>query len=472
MVFTSLEFLFIFLPIVLAVCFILPKKIRNYWLLIVSLIFYMFGEGQLVLLMIGSIVFNYIMALLIEKCRNIKGFDLSRIFLVFDIAGNVIVLFILKYMNFTTGLLSKLFPESITVTNIILPLGISFFTFQAMSYVIDVYRGTKAQINPAKVGLYISLFPQLVAGPIIRYSDIEHQINERKITYVSFSSGVLRFIRGFNKKVLIANGIAELADFAWQTPDRTVLAAWLGAIAYAIQIFFDFAGYSDMAIGLGHMFGFEFPENFNYPYISKTISEFWRRWHISLGSWFRDYVYIPLGGSKVDSKWRVVFNLAVVWLITGIWHGANWTFILWGAGYGILIIFEKLFNTETRMKSWNNGKTILYQIATLLMVCFGWVVFRSESLEVAFGYFGSMFGLMDNAFADKRTLFMFKESIVILIAGIIGSMPVFKYIREKMQPKVQSIWDNITYAVQFLLFIVSVSFLIIGEHNPFIYFNF
>ena len=321
MLFTSLEFLLFFFPVTLGVYFLLPRGggARNYWLLLASLFFYAWGEPTFVLVMICSILLNYFMALHIEELK--AGSRGRKGLLTLTVLLNLGILFIFKYMNFATRNLRAVFPmlqSIVPQTNFVLPIGISFFTFQALSYVIDVYRGIPAQKNPGYLGLYISLFPQLIAGPIVRYTTIMDQMERREITWDSFSDGMLRFLYGFNKKMLLSNLLAEVADAAFGVGELSVAMAWLGAIAYTLQIYFDFSGYSEMAIGLGRMFGFRFLENFNYPYISKTVTEFWRRWHISLGSWFRDYVYFPLGGSRVKSRIRLVFNLAVVWLATGI----------------------------------------------------------------------------------------------------------------------------------------------------------
>ena len=343
MLFTSLEFLFMFFPITMGINYLLPQKARNYWLLVMSLLFYSWGEPSFVIVMIISIMFNYFMAIRVAETE--RGDAHSKRMLAVAIIGNLGLLFVYKYMNFTTGVIHSVFPftqELFEQTQLVLPIGISFFTFQSLSYVVDVYRGEPVQKNPFYVALYVSLFPQLIAGPIVRYTTVAEEINCRAVNSDMLTNGMYRFIKGFNKKVLLANVLSIVADSAFETKELTVLLAWVGIICYALQIYFDFSGYSEMAIGIGLMLGFKFLENFNYPYISKTITEFWRRWHMSLGTWFRDYLYFPLGGSRVKTKRRLVFNLAVVWLATGIWHGASWNFILWGALYGVLLIFEKL----------------------------------------------------------------------------------------------------------------------------------
>ncbi|MDD3926872.1 MAG: MBOAT family protein, partial [bacterium] len=350
MLFSSSVFIFLFLPVTILVYYALIKNrpLQNILLLIVSLLFYAWGEPWFVFVMIGSIISNWFFGLLIDKHRDSPA--KVKFLLVAMLAFNLSVMFIFKYLVFALVNINGLLKTHITVPDITLPIGISFFTFQAMSYVLDVYRKKgDVQINPLNVGLYISFFPQLIAGPIVRYQTIAEMINGRKENFDDFSQGVCRFIVGLAKKILLANTLALVADKAFSLPagELSVTFAWLGAIAYAFQIFFDFSGYSDMAIGLGKMFGFHFDENFNYPYISKSVSEFWRRWHISLGTWFRDYVYFPLGGSRVTSRGRLVLNLFIVWLLTGIWHGANWTLIIWGLYYFVFITTEKLTGLDS-----------------------------------------------------------------------------------------------------------------------------
>ncbi len=471
MLFSSLEFILFFLPITLGGYYLLPKAARNYWLLLVSLFFYAWGEPSFVLVMIFSIAFNYFIALRIEEFE--RGTKWRKLFLVISLAANIGLLFIFKYMNFALDTL-RLFVPSAPVSDIVLPIGISFFTFQIMSYVIDVYRGIPAQHNIAYVGLYISFFPQLIAGPIVRYTTIMEEISERRATKDDFAQGILRFLRGMSKKILLSNVLAELVYVAFSAEKPSVCMAWLGAIAYTLQIFFDFSGYSDMAIGMGRMFGFHIPENFNYPYLSGTVSEFWRRWHISLGSWFRDYVYFPLGGSRVASRWRLAFNLAVVWLLTGIWHGANWTFILWGCLHGLVIIIEKLTGLPQRLEKHTAARWV-YHLFTLLVVVVGWVIFNSSSLHSALNYCKAMFGLGGAAFADNTFAFYIKEYAVTIIAALLCSTPVFKILRERVEQRGEGAvltCNGVAYAVQLVLFVVCISALVIGAYNPFIYFNF
>ena len=467
MLFSSSTFIFLFLPIVIFVYYVFLRKhrsLQNIFLLIASLIFYAWGEVLFVFVMILSIVANYFFGLFIYKAQTEK---FRKLFLVFAVVFNLSVLFIFKYLVFTVTNINLLFQAEISVPDIALPIGISFFTFQAMSYVIDVYRGVDVQKNILNVGLYISFFPQLIAGPIVRYETVAQQIVYRKETFDDFSDGVCRFIIGLGKKVLLANSLAVVADAAFDgnISNTSASFAWLGAIAYTMQIFFDFSGYSDMAIGLGRMFGFKFLENFRYPYISSSITEFWRRWHISLGTWFRDYVYFPLGGSRVKRKSRLVFNLFVVWLLTGIWHGANWTFIIWGLLYFVLLTFEKLtgFNKLSKLK-------IIRHIYTLLIVVLGWVIFRSDTLIDALNYLGVMFG-SNGVFFDTFTLFYCKENIVYFVLGVICCTPVIMFFYHKIIKK-WKVAPVIASCSLIVIAMLSIIYTIKGTYNPFIYFNF
>lgn len=478
MLFSSLEFIFIFLPVTVGINLLLRGRARNYWLLACSLLFYAWGEPSFVFVMIGSILLNYLLALLIERFRQLVGW--KRALLVLDILCNLTILFIFKYLNFVTRTVRSWFPGMVPLipqTSILLPIGISFFTFQALSYVIDVYRGSSAQKNPAYLGLYISLFPQLIAGPIVRYSTIADQIDHRTISLDVFSEGTLFFLRGFNKKILLANVLSEVADFAFGASDATISLAWLGALCYTLQIYFDFGGYSDMAIGLGKMLGFQFEKNFDYPYISRTVTEFWRRWHISLGSWFRDYVYFPMGGSRVKSKALLARNLFVVWLLTGIWHGAEWTFILWGLLYGLLIMIEKFSGIPQKLEApgHRSGK-ILYRAFTLLMVLLGWVLFRSDNLTQAGAYLRTMFGLNHRELWDDTVIFYLRDYGRALLVGLLCSTPVFSWLKKKASGDRKggraAVAEAVSWTLQLALFLCSVGALLMGAHNPFIYFNF
>jgi len=491
MLFSSTVFLFIFLPAVLAVYYVCKghRRVQNTVLCLFSLFFYAWGEPYFVLVMMLSIVINWALGLAIADSLNYiagrhdgsgESGRRAKLFLTLDVILNLALLFVFKYLGFAIECINDIAHTELLVPEITLPIGISFFTFQAMSYVIDVYRGNgKAQRNILNVALYISFFPQLIAGPIVRYETVAEQIENRRESISGFSAGVVRFIVGLGKKIIIANNLALVADAAfgvasglsatWLGHDVELGAgmAWLGALAYTFQIFFDFSGYSDMAIGLGKMFGFEFLENFNYPYISASVTDFWRRWHISLSTWFRDYLYIPLGGSRC-SKGRNLLNLFIVWFLTGIWHGANYTFIVWGLMYFVLLAFERAFGMT-------EGSPVGH-IYTLLFVIMGWVIFRASSLSEAFYYIGCMFssGTTGNMF-----LFYLREYAVYFILAIIASVPVVPAIKKRLigsgghTSESQPVWWQIVSGtVLVVIFAISVSFIVKGSYNPFIYFNF
>lgn len=484
MLFTSIIFLYYFLPILLLIYFISKNSIKNYVLLSASLLFYAWGEPKFVFLMVIMIIMNYFIGLAIDKEKTKNDWienlniqpkkDYSNVYLIFGIVLNLSVLGYFKYSMFFIENFNNIFNTSITINTIKLPIGISFFTFQAMSYIIDVYRNDgKVQKNLANLMLYISLFPQLIAGPIVRYSTVDDQIRERNETASLFASGVNRFIIGLGKKILLSNNMAIIADRAFNAvadgSEVSVAFAWAGIVCYTLQIYFDFSGYSDMAIGLGKMFGFEFLENFNYPYISKSISEFWRRWHISLGSWFRDYVYIPLGGNRC-SIGRNVFNLSVVWFLTGFWHGANWTFIMWGVYFGVFIILEKYILKDIL----TNIPDAIMMIITFFLVVLGWVLFRSESIDLAIEYYGVMFGFGNNVlFNESNFMFFIYEYSPIFIISLIGATPLPKIIVNKVFiDKTNSIY--LIFETIFLigLMYICTASLVATDFNPFIYFNF
>jgi alginate O-acetyltransferase complex protein AlgI len=474
MIFSSTIFLFLFLPVTLTGYYLLHRPYRNVFLLLMSLLFYAWGEQKFVVILVLLIVFNYLTALLIGAFRE-KSPAAAKGFLVLAVAGNLLPLFVYKYLDFALTNLNHL-GLALPLTGLLLPLGISFFTFQAISYQADVYRGrVTAQKKPWNVGLYMALFPQLVAGPIVRYQTVAEELVGRRETFADFSEGVRRFLLGLCKKVLLANNMALIADnaFALTDGERSVVYAWIGALAYSFQILFDFSGYSDMAIGLGRMFGFHFLENFNYPYISKSVSEFWRRWHISLGQWFRDYIYFPLGGSRVDRPGRLLFNLFVVWLLTGVWHGASWNFIIWGLLYFLLIAFEKRTGYPKKLSS--PAKRGGYQILTLLAVLLGWVLFRAEGGGAAAGYLASLFGLTGNPLVCYNVLAALREYGFFLLAAVLCATPLFLRLRERVDRLAQpgrSVANLLSVALYLFGFLWAVSFLVMGAHNPFIYFNF
>jgi alginate O-acetyltransferase complex protein AlgI len=470
--FSSSVFIFIFLPFVLFGYYGLfrkSRKCKNIFLTFCSLFFYAWGEPWFVLIMILSIIGNWGFALWIDKIclspppppHKLK----INLVITLMLTMNLGILFVFKYLTFILKNINTHISNSINVPNIVLPIGISFFTFQAISYVIDVYRkDAVVQKNPLNVALYISFFPQLIAGPIVRYQTIAEQIQNRQETFDDFSTGMCRFIVGLGKKMILANTLASVADIAFGTQELSVVMAWQGALAYTFQIFYDFSGYSDMAIGLGRMFGFKFLENFDYPYIAGSITEFWRRWHISLGTWFRDYVYFPLGGSRVKTRWRLIFNLFTVWILTGIWHGANWTFLAWGVMYFLLILFEKISGID--IKKWK----VLGHLYTMFFVIMGWVLFRAPTLSYAFAYMARLFGINANGFLDRNAIFYFNEHKYYYLLAVFFTMPLNKWIKRKIS-------DGKTFSIFYpvgmiLLFVIAISFVVKGSYNPFIYFNF
>lgn len=477
MLFPSVEFIFAFLPIVLMVYFILLRRnvlLKNIWLFAASLFFYAFGEGSFILLMLGEILLDYLLALFLNRSQKRWA---RRTLLSIAIISNIGILGIFKYASFVCVDILHLPPDAVGIAaDIHLPLGISFFTFQALSYVLDVYMGKVAATGSfLNVGLYVSFFPQLVAGPIVRYTDIADAINNRKESIDGFSSGVVRFLIGLSKKVLIANNMALVADAAWKLiiGDRleaSVAMAWLGAISYTLQIYFDFSGYSDMAIGLGKIFGFDFPENFKHPYIATSLTEFWRRWHISLSSWFRDYVYIPLGGSRRGEA-RTYINLMIVWLLTGIWHGANYTFVVWGLLYGILLMIEKVICAHKAIRKQSLIQRIFGHLYTMIVVTLAWVIFRSDSINDAVIYILGMFGRGSGKLVDRVFVAYLKQNICFYIPAIIGCMPILESLELKFGEK-NPIYNVAFGATVLAGFVISVSYIINNGYNPFIYFNF
>jgi len=425
--------------------------------------------------MIVSIMINYLLAVLIGKnC----GSNISKLYLTIAVAVNIGILFTFKYLDFSIKIVNKLFGKELPLKGIALPIGISFFTFQALSYVIDVYRGTvKVQKNPLYVALYISFFPQLIAGPIVRYSTIESQILHRDCNLEMISEGAKRFMLGFGKKVILANNLALVVNNTFGCEDFTkanALYLWLGSLCFSLQIYYDFSGYSDMAIGLGKMFGFKFEENFNHPYIAKSVTDFWRRWHISLSQWFRDYVYIPLGGGRCP-WYRHIFNLFIVWMLTGIWHGADYTFIVWGLGYFIILLIEKYFVKPDTKKS--IVFKVFWRIITLVSVNILWVMFNSKSLHHGIYYIKGMLGLYGNSFSfNEDIMYDLRQYGCFMVLALLFATPIAKVIGNKVLTiKNEKVKKTINVAMPIiygLAFLWGVSFLILGAHNPFIYFNF
>lgn len=457
MLFSGIPFLYYFLPCVLLLYAVTPKKLKNTTLLLSSLVFYAWGEPRLVILMLVTVTIGYVLGLLTEKSVRFK-----KLWLILALVFELGFLVYYKYVDFFIFNFNAVTGLSIPLLQVTLPIGISFYTFQILSYNVDVYRGdVPAQKNPINLAAYISLFPQLIAGPIVRYSDIEKELTNRTHSFEKCAEGARRFILGLSKKILIANILGELCDTFKASDDKSVAFYWMYAIAFSLHIYFDFSGYSDMAIGLGKIFGFTFMENFNYPYISKSATEFWRRWHISLGTWFRDYVYIPLGGSRVG-KVRMLFNLFVVWLLTGFWHGAAWNFIAWGLLYAVLLIVEKLFLLKYLEKS-----KVLSRIYILLFVVLGFVMFNASSMGEAFTYIGSMFGAGDVPLFSAETFYYFRSYIVVFAVAIIGSTPLPKMLVNKA--KFTKYLEPLVFV---LLLAVCTAYLVDGSFNPFLYFRF
>lgn len=466
MLFSSMSFIFLFLPIVCLIYLCSKKELHNAILLIASIIFYAWGEPKYLAIMLLTIIINYGGAIAIDKYKNHK-----KLFLILTIAADLGFLFYFKYFNFVLENINRLFSADIRFIEVILPLGISFYTFQAMSYLIDVYRGEcNVQKNFYKLALYICLFPQLIAGPIVKYHDIADQIESREVNFEKVQYGVKRFIIGLSKKMLIANTLGAIADKIFvQAPDTfSPLIAWLGAFAYSFQLYFDFSGYSDMAIGLGAIFGFKFMENFNYPYISKSISEFWRRWHISLSTWFKQYVYIPLGGNR-EGMSRTCLNLGIVFLLTGIWHGASWTFIVWGIWNGFFIVLEKL--TGFHKTEMHPKLDILKHFYAIFVFVLGWVLFRSESLTYALNYTKNLFGMLHiHDVAYKIWYYIDSYEVIMFIAALACSTPLFKNILNiKKENKLLYGFVNIWLL---FLFLLSSATIAASTYNPFIYFRF
>jgi alginate O-acetyltransferase complex protein AlgI len=483
MLFSEPVFVFLFLPLLFLVYVLTPRVARNTVLLLASLLFYAWGEKSFVLVMLGSIAFNYLVGLLVEAGRA-RG--LHKLFLILGVAGNLGLLAVFKYADFlVTNLnvvLVGLGRQPIHMQPIHLPIGISFFTFQAMSYVIDLYRRqTDVQRNPFRVALYITLFPQLIAGPIVRYQDIARQLAYRAVTHGDFAEGVRRFILGLGKKMLLANVVAVPADqiFAIPTHQLTTPVAWLGAVCYALQIYFDFSGYSDMAIGLGRMFGFRFLENFNYPYISRTVTEFWRRWHMSLSSWFRDYLYIPLGGSRRGTL-RTYLNLVIVFFLCGLWHGASWTFVVWGLFHGLFLVLERLGLARFLA----SRRPALQHAYFLLMLLVSWVVFRCETLSQAGGMLAALAGFAHGSRLEHHlSLYLNAELVIALVVGAIASTPALPYLVRGLRHKRKTLplarrrdFDTLSsigeVALLTVVFLISLSWMAAGTYNPFLYFRF
>ena len=465
MLFTSISFLYYFLPALIIIYFITPKKYKNIILLIASLLFYFYGEPKYVFLMIAEIVIAYIGAILIDKYKN-----QSKNILIITLFIHVFLLIIFKYTDFIIQTINDISNANIKLLNIALPIGISFYTFQIISYVIDVYNGkVKVQKNIINLATYVSLFPQLVAGPIVRYQTVEKELDDRVHSFNNFAYGIRRFSIGLAKKVLIANALGELCTKAFVLNETTVIFYWIFGISYMLQLYFDFSAYSDMAIGLGRIFGFNFPENFNYPYISKSITEFWRRWHISLGTWFKDYVYIPLGGNR-DGKYKQIRNILIVWLLTGIWHGANWTFLIWGLLFGIILIIEKIFLNKFMEKL----PSFIKRIYVLFIVMILFIIFNAENMSVALTNIKGLFGMNGEVFINDYTLHYLKSYLPLLIIAFLGATPLIKTLIDKLRKNkyVNNIINILEPILIVIILVVVTSYLIDNSYNPFLYFRF
>lgn len=468
MIFSSVLFLYIYLPLVLLIYQLTPLRYRNLSLLIVNLIFYGWGEPVYILLMFLSIGIDYVNGYYVGKYRDTDRKKAKR-FVIISVVMNLSLLGFFKYYDFIAASLNSLMNmQLLQPLGLALPIGISFYTFQTMSYTIDIYRNqADAQKSIINFGTYVTLFPQLIAGPIVRYNDVADQLGHREIDSDMFAYGIQRFVLGLAKKVLLANNIGLL----WETVQKmdfgtmSVLSAWLGIIAFAFQIYFDFSGYSDMAIGLGKMFGFSFLENFNYPYISKSITEFWRRWHISLSVWFKEYVYIPLGGNR-HGTWRMIFNLAVVWMLTGFWHGASWNFLWWGSYFGILLIIEKLF-----LKQWlDKCPSVVGHSYTMILVLISWVLFALNDGEAITAYLRAMFSLNGNAVADHTSLYLLANYAMLLIVLVLASLPLGKKLFHRyVQGK--KLYALVPFVLAILL-LASTAYIVDASYNPFLYFRF
>ena len=467
MLFSSIPFLYYFLPLVLAVYFLTPRAGKNAVLFLSSLLFYAWGEPRFCIFMLLSILQGYVFGRLIEKhAQNKKR---SKLFLTASVALSLALLAYCKYADFFLSSVNAVTGLSFKLLHVTLPIGISFYTFQILSYVVDVYRGeVPAQKSFLKLGTYIAMFPQLIAGPIVRYADIAPQLDSRQTTLEDVSSGACRFVIGLSKKVLLANVLYELITAFQQSRDLSVLYFWLYAVSFALQLYFDFSGYSDMAIGLGRIFGFRFQENFNYPYISGSITEFWRRWHISLGSWFRDYVYIPLGGNRV-SKVKWLRNILVVWMLTGLWHGASWNFVLWGLGFAVLLVAEKLVYGRLLQRT-----HVLKHVYTLLLVTLSFVLFNADSVSEAFSQLGAMFGAGGLPLVSMEGVYYLKSYAGTFLFAAIGATPlvsnaISRFGKTRFGAQALTVLQPL---VMLALLAACTAFLVDGSFNPFLYFRF
>ncbi len=466
MVFSSIPFLYYFLPSVLLLYALSPRKLKNVTLLLSSLFFYGWGEPRYVFLMIATVLVGYVLSLGIEKKR---GTAWSKVFLILSVVVDLSALAYFKYADFFIANFNRVTGLSVPFLHLALPIGISFYTFQILSYSVDVYRGdVRAQKNPITLATYVALFPQLIAGPIVRYSDVEAQLHERSHSFFKTAEGIRRFLLGLGKKILLANTLGQLCDVFQSSGNQSVLFAWLFAAAYMLQIYFDFSGYSDMAIGLGKLLGFDFMENFNYPFISRSITEFWRRWHISLGTWFRDYVYIPMGGNRVKTG-RLLFNIFVVWFLTGFWHGAEWNFIIWGVYFAVLLLLEKFFFKDFLAKH-----KVLSHVYVLFFTAVSFVIFSAGNLTQALSSVGNLFGVGGIPFLSAECIYYAKSYGLVLLIAAVGATPLPKMLLSRLREKkgLAKLLDVLEIPVLLLILLVATAFLVDGSFNPFLYFRF
>lgn len=465
MLFSSIPFLYYFLPLVLAVYFLTPARFRNAVLLLASLIFYAWGEPKYVLLMLASILSGYGFGLLQERYRGQKG---AKLVCGLSVAVSLSFLLYFKYADFFLENFNAATGLGVPLLRIALPIGISFYTFQIISYTVDVYRGEPAQKNLIHLAAYVAMFPQLIAGPIVRYSDIAQQLEHRSHSTALAAEGVRRFLIGLGKKILIANQLGELCSVFRASDEKSVLFYWLYAVAFALHIYFDFSGYSDMAIGLGKVFGFHFLENFSYPYISASITEFWRRWHISLGTWFRDYVYIPLGGNRVGRA-RQLLNILVVWMLTGFWHGAAWNFVVWGLMFAVLLIMEKLWLLKPLSKC-----RPLAHLYVVFFVVISFVIFNAENMGQALSDIGGLFGAGGIPLVSAEAVYCLRSFALVLILAVFGATPLLRngLVRLSQYPTAGKVLNALEPFTLFVLLLVMTGYLVDGSFNPFLYFRF
>ncbi len=466
MLFSSIPFLYYFFPVVLIVYYAVPKSVKNLVLLLASLVFYGWGEPLYVFLMMASIGLGYVFGILIERYHDTPG---AKVCMIISVAISLGLLGYFKYADFFITNFNGVTGLSLPLLNVVLPIGISFYTFQLISYIIDVYRGkVAAQRNLVSLAAYITMFPQLIAGPIVRYSDVDRQLKERSITFDKIAYGIRRFTLGMGKKILIANVLGEFCAAFKEADEKSIVFYWLYAIAVSLQIYFDFSGYSDMAIGLGSMLGFQFIENFNYPFISKSATEFWRRWHMSLGTWFRDYVYIPLGGSRCSIS-RNLLNIFIVWMLTGFWHGAEWTFVVWGLYFGILLMVEKTF-----LLKWLEKYPFIGRVYILIFGIISFVIFDSVSLRDAVIHIGAMFGVGAIPFMTEVTSYYLDSYKIMFLIAVIGATPVVKRFMEKIMKhkRAKILIEVLEPIVMIGILVVTTGYLVDGSFNPFLYFRF